>query len=72
VSDRAHQLQDAPATEEEMMVEIFKYTERVVNMVRPRRMLFMAIGGYHQFLHLFLLFGAYAVNFQMVLRRVRK
>lgn len=26
------------------MVEIFKYTERVVNMVRPRRLLFMAIG----------------------------
>ena len=34
----------APETEEEMMVEIFKYTERVVNMVRPRRLLFMAIG----------------------------
>jgi 5'-3' exonuclease len=26
------------------MVEIFKYTERVVNMVRPRKCLFMAIG----------------------------
>jgi hypothetical protein len=26
------------------MVEIFNYTERVVNMVRPRRVLFMAIG----------------------------
>ena len=26
------------------MVEIFKYTERVVNMVRPRKLLFMAIG----------------------------
>ena len=35
----------APETEEEMMVEIFKYTERVVNMVRPRRLLFMAIGA---------------------------
>lgn len=35
----------APETEEEMMVEIFKYTERVVNMVRPRRLLFMAIDG---------------------------
>lgn len=46
VSDDAHHLQAAPATEEEMMVEIFKYTERVVNMVRPRRMLFMAIGEY--------------------------
>ena len=36
--------QPAPETEEDMMVEIFKYTERVVNMVRPRKLLFMAIG----------------------------
>ena len=28
-----------------MMVEIFKYTERVVNMIRPRKLLFMAIGA---------------------------
>jgi 5'-3' exoribonuclease 2 len=35
---------DAPETEEEMMVEIFKYTERVVNMARPRKVLMMAIG----------------------------
>ncbi|GJE84895.1 5'-3' exoribonuclease 2 [Phanerochaete sordida] len=35
----------APETEEEMMVEIFAYTERVVNMVRPRKLLFMAIDG---------------------------
>ena len=34
----------APETEEEMMVEIFSYTERVVNMVRPRKVLMMAIG----------------------------
>ncbi|TFY54546.1 hypothetical protein EVG20_g9661 [Dentipellis fragilis] len=34
-----------PETEEEMMVEIFNYTERVVNMVRPRKLLFMAIDG---------------------------
>lgn len=26
------------------MVEIFNYTERVVNMIRPRKLLFMAIG----------------------------
>lgn len=26
------------------MVEVFNYTERVVNMVRPRKLLFMAIG----------------------------
>ncbi|OJA12735.1 hypothetical protein AZE42_05793 [Rhizopogon vesiculosus] len=35
----------APETEEEMMVEVFKYTNRVVNMIRPRRLLFMAIDG---------------------------
>ncbi|KAK7061504.1 exoribonuclease [Favolaschia claudopus] len=35
----------APETEEEMMLEIFRYTERVVNMVRPRKLLFMAIDG---------------------------
>ncbi|KZT72677.1 hypothetical protein DAEQUDRAFT_595474 [Daedalea quercina L-15889] len=35
----------APETEEEMMLEIFQYTERVVNMIRPRKLLFMAIDG---------------------------
>ncbi|KAI0036089.1 hypothetical protein K488DRAFT_82455 [Vararia minispora EC-137] len=34
-----------PETEGEMMLEIFRYTERVVNMVRPRKLLFMAIDG---------------------------
>lgn len=34
----------APETEEDMMVEVFKYTERVVNMARPRKLLMMAIG----------------------------
>ena len=29
-----------------MMIEIFKYTERVINMVRPRKLLFMAIGEF--------------------------
>ena len=33
-----------PATEAEMMTEIFKYTDRVVNMVRPRKLLMIAIG----------------------------
>ena len=33
-----------PETEEEMMLEIFKYTERVVNMVRPRKVLMIAVG----------------------------
>jgi len=35
----------APETEEEMMAEVFKYTERVVNMIRPRKLLMMAIDG---------------------------
>ncbi|KAM7200560.1 XRN 5'-3' exonuclease N-terminus domain containing protein [Naviculisporaceae sp. PSN 640] len=35
----------APKDEEEMMVEIFKYTERVVNMVRPRKLLMIAVDG---------------------------
>ncbi|RMD41525.1 hypothetical protein DV735_g3626, partial [Chaetothyriales sp. CBS 134920] len=34
-----------PATESEMMLEIFKYTDRVVNMVRPRRLLYIAVDG---------------------------
>lgn len=34
----------APRDEEEMMVEIFKYTDRVVNMVRPRKILMIAVG----------------------------
>ena len=34
-----------PQTEEEMMTEVFAYTERVVNMIRPRKLLMMAIDG---------------------------
>lgn len=34
----------APATEGEMMLEVFKYTDRVVNMVRPRKLLMIAVG----------------------------
>lgn len=34
----------APETEELMMEAIFEYTERVVNMARPRRLLMMAVG----------------------------
>lgn len=28
------------------MIEIFNYTERIVNMIRPRKLLFMAIGAF--------------------------
>lgn len=34
----------APETEQDMMMEIFKYTDRVVNMVRPRKLLLIAVG----------------------------
>ncbi|KAG0057611.1 5'-3' exoribonuclease 2 [Gryganskiella cystojenkinii] len=34
-----------PANEDEMMVAIFAYIERIVNMVRPRKMLYMAVDG---------------------------
>lgn len=33
-----------PATEEEMMLAVFEYTDRVVNMVRPRKLLMIAVG----------------------------
>lgn len=36
-----------PKDEEEMMVEVFKYTDRVVNMVRPRKLLMIAVGKSH-------------------------
>ena len=36
----------APANEEEMMLEVFKYTERVFNMVRPRKLLMIAVGTF--------------------------
>jgi 5'-3' exoribonuclease 2 len=35
-----------PANESEMMLEIFKYTDRVVNMVRPRKVLLIAVGTF--------------------------
>ncbi|KAH7040085.1 XRN 5'-3' exonuclease N-terminus-domain-containing protein [Microdochium trichocladiopsis] len=35
----------APKDEEEMMLAVFKYTDRVVNMVRPKKLLMIAIDG---------------------------
>ena len=35
-----------PANEEEMMLAIFKYTDRVFNMVRPRKLLMIAVGKF--------------------------
>lgn len=34
-----------PANEEEMMIAIFEYTDRVFNMVRPRKLLMIAVDG---------------------------
>ena len=35
----------APSSEEEMYIEIFKYIDRIFSMIRPRKVLFMAIDG---------------------------
>ncbi|KAL8701595.1 MAG: hypothetical protein Q9224_000430 [Gallowayella concinna] len=35
-----------PANEEEMMLAVFEYTNRVVNMVRPRKLLLIAVGTF--------------------------
>ena len=34
----------APTTEADMMLAVFEYTDRVVNMVRPRKLLMIAVG----------------------------
>lgn len=39
----------APDTEDDMITEIFKYTERMINMVRPRRVVYLAIGMHSYF-----------------------
>lgn len=44
-AEQASTAQPAPKNEEEMMNEIFLYTDRVVSMVRPRKLLVMAIDG---------------------------
>jgi len=35
----------APDTEEDMMIEIMEYTERIISMIRPRKVLYLAIDG---------------------------
>ncbi|GAB1600843.1 5'-3' exoribonuclease 2-like [Argonauta hians] len=35
----------APANEDEMMVDIFEYIDRIFNICRPRKLLYMAIDG---------------------------
>jgi len=37
--------QAAPATEEDMIENVFKYVDRIFAMVRPRKLLYMAIDG---------------------------
>jgi len=38
-------LRPAPKNEQEMMVLIFEYIDRIFSIVRPRRVLYMAIDG---------------------------
>ena len=38
-------LRPAPENEDEMMVAIFEYIDRIFNIVRPRKLLYMAIDG---------------------------
>eukprot|EP00466_Bigelowiella_natans_P013816 jgi/Bigna1/58440/fgenesh1_pm.90_\ len=35
----------APSTEEEMILEVFKYIDRIFAIVRPRKLIYMAIDG---------------------------
>ncbi|TMS12168.1 5'-3' exoribonuclease 2 [Larimichthys crocea] len=42
----------APKNEDEMMVAIFEYIDRLFNIVRPRRVLYMAIDGVAVIFHL--------------------
>mgnify|MGYP001033075839 FL=1 len=37
--------EEAPETEEDMMVAIFKYIDRIFSIIRPRKLLYMAIDG---------------------------
>ncbi|KAJ2740803.1 5'-3' exoribonuclease 2 [Coemansia sp. BCRC 34301] len=39
------QHKEAPETEEKMMIEVFKCLDRVFNMIRPRKILYMALDG---------------------------
>lgn len=36
---------EAPKTEEDMMVKIYEYIDRIMNIVRPRRLLYLAVDG---------------------------
>ncbi len=41
----AYSFRPAPENEDEMMVAIFEYIDRIFNLVRPRKLLYMAIDG---------------------------
>jgi 5'-3' exonuclease len=41
--------QPAPSSEEEIMVAIFQYIDRLFGIVRPRKLLYMAIGANYEF-----------------------
>lgn len=38
-------LRPAPKNEDEMMILIFEYIDRIFSIVRPRKLLYMAIDG---------------------------
>ena len=43
-------LRPAPKNEDEMMVLIFEYIDRIFSVVRPRKLLYMAIDGVVRYL----------------------
>lgn len=45
ITSSAYYYRPAPKNEDEMMVAIFEYIDRLFNIVRPRRLLYMAIDG---------------------------
>ncbi len=57
-----------PATEEEMMLEVFKYTDRVVNMVRPRKLLMIAVGMSCNWMRAFLWKASYYIDLRVAER----
>ena len=45
----------APETEDQMMVEIFHYIDRIFGLIRPRKLVYMAIGAF--FVHFYIIDG---------------
>ncbi len=45
IEEFIHHSRAAPKDEDEMMEAIFEYIDRIFNIIRPRRLLYMAIDG---------------------------